>query len=67
MLPGQGPDPVNGVAAQDHDFLTAVREGSAPAIGAESVLPALWVLQQAQDVYDAFFQRHPIAVHPIAP
>lgn len=67
VLPGQGPDPVNGVAAQDRDFLTAVREGSAPAIGAESVLPALWVLQQAQDHYDAWLRRHPADVHPIAP
>ncbi len=67
VLPGQGPDPVNGVAAQDRDFLTAVREGSEPAISAESVLPALWALQQAQDQYDAFLQHHPGAVHTIAP
>lgn len=67
VLPGQGPDPVNGVAAQDRDFLTAVRAGSEPAISAESVLPALWVLQQAQDAYDAYLQRHPGALHPIAP
>jgi len=67
VLPGQGPDPVNGVAAQDRDFLAAVRDGSEPAISAESVLPALWVLQQAQDQYDAFLQHHPGALHPIAP
>ena len=67
VLPGQGPDPVNGVAAQDRDFLTAVRAGSEPAISAESVLPALWVLQQAQDQYDAFLQHHPGTTHPIAP
>jgi 2-hydroxy-4-carboxymuconate semialdehyde hemiacetal dehydrogenase len=67
VLPGQGPDPVNGVAAQDRDFLTAVREGSEPAISAESVLPALWVLQQAQDQYDAFLQHHPGTAHPIEP
>lgn len=67
VMPGQGPDPVNGVAAQDRDFLTAVREGSEPAVSAESVLPALWVLQQAQDQYDAFLQHQPGAVHPIAP
>ncbi len=67
VLPGQGPDPINGVAVQDHDFLTAVREGSEPAISAESVLPALWVLQQAQDQYDAFLQHQPGAMHPIAP
>jgi 2-hydroxy-4-carboxymuconate semialdehyde hemiacetal dehydrogenase len=66
-LPGQGPDPVDGIAAQDHDFLTAVREGSEPAISAESVLPALWVLQQAQDQYDAFRQHHPAALHPLTP
>ncbi len=67
VLPGQGPDPVNGVAAQDRDFLVAVRAGSEPAISAESVLPALWVLQQAQDQYDAFLQHHPGALHPIEP
>jgi len=67
VLPGQGPDPVNGVVAQDRDFLTAVREGSEPAISAESVLPALWVLQQAQDQYDAFLHHRPGAAHPIAP
>jgi 2-hydroxy-4-carboxymuconate semialdehyde hemiacetal dehydrogenase len=67
VLPGQGPDPVNGVAAQDRDFLAAVREGSEPAISAESVLPALWVLQQAQDHYDAWRLHQPGAAHPIAP
>jgi hypothetical protein len=44
-----------------------VREGSEPAISAESVLPALWVLQQAQDHYDAWLQHHPGALHPITP
>ncbi|MDQ6602539.1 MAG: Gfo/Idh/MocA family oxidoreductase [Chloroflexota bacterium] len=67
VLPGQGPDTVNGVAAQDHDFLAAVRDGSEPAISAESVLPALWVLQQAQDQYNTFLQHRPGAAHPIAP
>ena len=67
VLPGQGPDPVNGVAAQDRDFLTAVREGSEPAVSADSVLPALWVLQQAQDQYDAWMRHQPGGVHPIAP
>lgn len=67
VLPGSGSDPVNGVEAQDHDFVAAVRAGSEPAISAESVLPALWVLQQAQDTYNDYLQRHPGAVHPIAP
>jgi hypothetical protein len=58
---------VNGVEAQDHDFVTAVRDGSEPAISAESILPALWVLQQAQDAWSAEFRHHPGAVHPIAP
>jgi 2-hydroxy-4-carboxymuconate semialdehyde hemiacetal dehydrogenase len=67
LLPGSGPDPVNGVEAQDHDFVTAVRDGSEPAISAESILPALWVLQQAQDAWDAELRHHPGAIHPIAP
>lgn len=67
VLPGQGPDPVNGQEAQDRDFLNAVREGSEPAISADSVLPALWVLQQAQDQYDTWRQAQPEAMHPIAP
>lgn len=67
VLPGSGPDPVNGVEAQDRDFLTAVRHGRDPAISAESVLPALWVLQQAQDAYDDYLRRHAGAMHPIAP
>lgn len=67
LLPGSGPDPVNGIAAQDRDFLAAVQEGRDPAISAESVLPALWVLQQAQDTYDAYVREHPGALHPIAP
>jgi 2-hydroxy-4-carboxymuconate semialdehyde hemiacetal dehydrogenase len=67
VLPGSGPDPVNGVEAQDHDFVMAVREGSEPAISAESILPSLWVLQQAQDAYDAYLQDHPGVLHPIAP
>lgn len=67
VLPGSGPDPVNGVEAQDRDFLTAVQQGSDAAISAESVLPALWVLQQAQDAYDDYLRRHPGAMHPIAP
>ncbi len=67
VLPGSGPDPVNGMEAQDRDFLIAVREGSEPPISADSVLPALWVLQQAQDQSDAWMHIRPGAVHPIAP
>ena len=37
---------------QDREFFAAIREGRPPAISAESVLPALEVLQQAQDAYD---------------
>jgi 2-hydroxy-4-carboxymuconate semialdehyde hemiacetal dehydrogenase len=42
----------NGGLLQDREFFAAIREGRPPAISAESVLPALEVLQQAQDAYD---------------
>lgn len=35
------------------DFVTAVREGRPPAVPGDSVLPAMRVLQQAQDQWDA--------------
>jgi 2-hydroxy-4-carboxymuconate semialdehyde hemiacetal dehydrogenase len=50
---------------QNREFVAAVREQRQPAISADAVLPALDVLQQAQDVYDRW--RPQGAVHPIAP
>ncbi len=67
VVPGSGPDPVPGFPTQDRDFLAAVRGEIEPPISAESVLPALWVLQQAQDQYDAWTRSQPDALHPIAP
>ncbi|MDI5936651.1 MULTISPECIES: Gfo/Idh/MocA family protein [unclassified Micromonospora] len=48
---------------QDREFVEAVRAGRPPAISADSVLPALEVLQRAQDAYDA--RPDPEAFHPI--
>ena len=69
VLPGSGPDPVPGFPTQDRDFLAAVRGEIEAPISAESVLPALWVLQQAQDQYDAWTRTRtqPGAMHPISP
>ncbi len=46
----RGPRPAT---LQDREFLAAVRERRQPAISAESVLPALWALEQVQERYDA--------------
>lgn len=67
LIDGNAKDPVPGFEVQDRAFLDAIREGTAPPISAESVLPALWVLQQAQDQYDAWTRSQPGATHPIAP
>jgi len=48
---------------QNREFVAAIREGRQPAISADSVLPALHVLQQAQDAYDAWRQGK--CAHPI--
>jgi 2-hydroxy-4-carboxymuconate semialdehyde hemiacetal dehydrogenase len=50
---------------QNREFVAAIREGRQPAISAESVLPALAVLQQVQDAFDRW--APPGARHPIAP
>jgi 2-hydroxy-4-carboxymuconate semialdehyde hemiacetal dehydrogenase len=55
----------NGALLQDREFVNAIREQRPPAISAESVLPALEVLQRVQDAYDA--RRPAGAMHPIAP
>ena len=36
------------LAAQDGDFVSAVREGRDPAVSGEDVLPCMAVLEQAQ-------------------
>lgn len=48
---------------QNREFVAAIREGRQPAISANSVLPALHVLQQAQDSYDDW--RRGKGAHPI--
>jgi 2-hydroxy-4-carboxymuconate semialdehyde hemiacetal dehydrogenase len=48
---------------QNREFVAAVREGRQPAISADSVLPALEVLQKAQAHYDKTTPAG--AVHPI--
>ena len=44
-----GSDERNAGLLQDREFVAAVREGRPPAIDAAAVLPALEVLQRAQD------------------
>ncbi|MBX6771919.1 MAG: Gfo/Idh/MocA family oxidoreductase [Chloroflexi bacterium] len=44
FAPGDGP-----IARQDREFLAAIREGREPAISAQSVRPAMAVLQAVQD------------------
>jgi predicted dehydrogenase len=51
------------LAQQDREFLAAIREGRPAAISAESVLPAMWVLQQVQDAWEAW--RPTGAAHPL--
>ena len=67
LIDGNAQDGVPGFEVQDHAFLDAVRNGTEPPISAASVLPALWVLQQAQDLYDAWRQAHPATQHPLVP
>ena len=48
---------------QNREFVSAIREHRQPAISADAVLPALDVLQQAQNSYDSWRQdkgSHPI-------
>lgn len=47
------PAEVDGRVLQNREFFAAVREHRPAAISADSVLPALRVLQRAQDQYDA--------------
>ncbi|MER3404719.1 MAG: hypothetical protein C4289_05770 [Chloroflexota bacterium] len=54
-----------GALLQDREFVQAVAEQRQPAISAESVLPALEVLQRVQEAYDA--ARPAGAMHPISP
>ncbi len=67
LIDGNAKDGVPGFEVQDRAFLDAVRDGTEPPISAASVLPALWVLQQAQDQYDAWRQTQSQTAHPIAP
>jgi 2-hydroxy-4-carboxymuconate semialdehyde hemiacetal dehydrogenase len=48
---------------QNREFVAAIREGRQPAISADSVLPALDALQQAQNAYDDY--RSGRGPHPI--
>lgn len=50
---------------QNREFVAAIQEQRPPAISAESVLPALDVLQRVQDDYDRWAPAG--ARHPIAP
>ncbi len=40
------------IPAQDAEFLAAIREGRAPLISGHDVLPAMAILQSAQDAFD---------------
>jgi 2-hydroxy-4-carboxymuconate semialdehyde hemiacetal dehydrogenase len=57
MTTGAGPQPVIEEKANcmqlTRDFVNAVREGREPVVPGEAVLPALRVLQQVQDAWDA--------------
>jgi 2-hydroxy-4-carboxymuconate semialdehyde hemiacetal dehydrogenase len=55
----------DGGLRQNQEFLAAIREGRPPSVSAEAVLPAMRVLQDIQDQYDA--ARPAGATHPIAP
>jgi 2-hydroxy-4-carboxymuconate semialdehyde hemiacetal dehydrogenase len=46
------------------DFVDAVRAGRPPVVPGASVLPALALLQQVQDAWDARWGRQPIAGRP---
>jgi 2-hydroxy-4-carboxymuconate semialdehyde hemiacetal dehydrogenase len=51
------------IAAQDREFIQAVREGREPALSPREVRPTMAVLQTAQDQYDAWLRpgdKHPI-------
>lgn len=54
----------DGGVLQNREFVDAIREGRQPAISADDVLPALDVLQQAQDTFDRW--APPGKTHPIA-
>jgi 2-hydroxy-4-carboxymuconate semialdehyde hemiacetal dehydrogenase len=59
-------DPAGGRTSgllQNREFVAAIREQRQPMISADSVLPALEALQQAQDQYDRW--RPQGATHPI--
>ena len=58
-----GEDGRNSGLLQNREFAAAVREHRQPAISADSVLPALAVLQKAQDHYDTW--RRGKGAHPI--
>lgn len=67
LIDGNAKESIPGFEVQDRAFLDAVQNGTEPPISAMSVLPALWVLQQAQDQYDAWRQAQLMTMHPIAP
>jgi 2-hydroxy-4-carboxymuconate semialdehyde hemiacetal dehydrogenase len=48
------------------DFITAVREGRPPAIPGESVLPAMRILQAAQDRWDARHGEQSLPGRPVS-
>ncbi len=62
--PPPGADHQNdSIAAQDREFLAAVREGREPALGGAAIRPTMVVLQAVQDQFDAW--APPGAQHPI--
>jgi len=58
--------PTDVIAAQDAEFIAAVREGRPPQPGIGEVLPSLRVLQAAQDAYDLEYGA-PLAPAPSPP
>lgn len=57
------PDAPTPVQRQDRAFIQAVQQRRQPAISARSILPAMWVLQQAQDTADSMYPTG--AQHPL--
>ncbi|HEU5318306.1 MAG TPA: Gfo/Idh/MocA family oxidoreductase [Chloroflexota bacterium] len=59
----EGEEGRNSGLLQNREFVAAIREQRQPAISADAVLPALSVLQEAQDRYDTW--RRGKGAHPI--
>ena len=61
--PKEDADSRNHGLLQNREFVDAIQQGRQPSISADAVLPALDVLQQAQDAYDSY--RRGKGPHPI--